>query len=367
MVATASAPKPHPGRLRVLQPFFNRLRQWNERVPGASQNLPATVLIGTQRLAVDPWERHVISEWSGVQGPPEQTPLLLEVLACVAKTLSDTERLCTDRNPNRDELYRLQAEIMLDSAIGTALLREVRRTVEESVAAGTHRETRRWASLQQRLRQAVSRAMQRLEQSEHQRVHALADTLTDVPAEQHKPESTEDVLKQIERDLERPPAQPRAPVRSPAPDVEPPQPELRPAVPVSLPLRTVALAAVFSISFFLWAGIAWLSRSPAEVALAQPLSDVGRTGLFADPISRHPSLFLEVDGAAWSAMSHQEKWRAVKSASEVASRSDYAGILVRDENDRPLAQWLRGRGIQLLDARPPMANPETGTTRIAIP
>ncbi len=196
MRATGSAPASasHSGRLRVLQPYFNRLRQWNERVPGASRDLPATVLIGTQRLAVDPWERSVISAWSGLKDSPEQTPLPLEVLACVAKTFTDTERLRIGRDQSRDELYRLQAEIMLDSAIGTALLREIRRIVDESVAAGAHREARQWVSLQRRLRQAVSQAILRLAESERERVQTLADTLTDVPAEPPEEEGTSGIL-----------------------------------------------------------------------------------------------------------------------------------------------------------------------------
>ena len=329
----------------MLQPYFNRLQQWNERVPGASRDLPATVLIGTQRLAVDPWERSVISAWSGLQDSPEQTPLPLEVLACVAKTFTDTERLRIGRDQSRDELYRLQAEIMLDSAIGTALLRETRRLVDESVAAGAHREARQWVSLQRRLRQAVSQAILRLAESERDRVQTLADTLTDVPAEPPEEESTSGILGRLERNIEKRSAKriDPNPVDIESPDRERPAPALR-----RLPSRTATLAVAFAISFLRWAGVSWVPRQFTDVPAELSLSDLGQAGPFADLVTRHPSLYLEIDGGTWSAMSRQQRWQAVKAVSEVASPLGYQGILVRSETDRPLAQWLRGRGIRLL-------------------
>jgi len=62
-----------------------------------------------------------------------------------------------------------------------------------------------------------------------------------------------------------------------------------------------------------------------------------------------PSLYVDIDEAAWAELPHVHKWRQVEQVAELAGPKGYDGVLLRTEGGRPLAQWLRGRGIALID------------------
>jgi hypothetical protein len=309
------------------------------------------VIIGRERLPVEPWERDVLDGWSDSNeefGAPAQ--LVMEALACMTKTLNDMQQL---NRSAPDMLYKCQAELMLDTAIGMALLRELQQSIDRSVAGGTMDEAREWTSLKQRLRRTVSRAMQRVGESEHRRVQTLADSLTDVAAPRGRDE---------EGSVDIPAPRPaqrthRRNTTARKPTLDKPSTRLvasRPVrQPTGFPGRTWKLAVALLVSLGLWVGIVWLPRQVRVESPVVELAEFGDPAIFTDAVVRPPSLFLQVDANAWGDLGNAGRWQTVKSASEVVEPLGYDGLLMRDESSRPVGQWLRGRGIQVLDTPTP--------------
>ena len=64
-------------------------------------------------------------------------------------------------------------------------------------------------------------------------------------------------------------------------------------------------------------------------------------------MARPPSLFIEVDSQAWSAMSAADRRRLVKEVGEMAKASGYTGVQFRDSTGISVAQWLLTQGVWL--------------------
>jgi len=336
--------EPESSRLRVLSPLFDKLHAWNERIPGVAGDRPAAVLVGGRRLTVEPWEREQIARWptGDADAASERCRLVMEGLACMAKTLSDMELRERPTGAER------QAELMLDSAIGMALLREIQHVIDLTVARGALEEAKRWGSLQHRMHHTIEGAMSGVPHTEHPRVKQLADTLTELSSEDPLPspplagpstgpvtetrtdesvESWSDPLAGVDED---------AAVRDCSPQVE-------------FSGRTRLLGLVFAVSFVLCGLSVWLpSTGGGDLASVGP-AELGDAGLFQAVVSRPPSLYVDVDGAAWDGLTHVQKWRRVEQAVDLATPLGYQGVLLRDASGRAVAQWLRGRGIALLD------------------
>jgi hypothetical protein len=65
---------------------------------------------------------------------------------------------------------------------------------------------------------------------------------------------------------------------------------------------------------------------------------------------RWPSLFVTVKTEAWDGLSDRERTRFAQELSTKLSPDGYSGALIRSTDGVPLAEWLRGGGVRLLDS-----------------
>lgn len=360
-------------RLRILRPYLAKLQAWNERIPGTAADRGATIVIGRERMPVDAWERALIARCArpDMQPPEETARLVLEGLAYMAKSLTDIERLGRVAS-SRETIHQGQAELLLDTAIGTALLREVQQSVDGMVARGELEQARQWNSLMHRMRRVASRTTERITESNLTKVGALADTMTE--------------LQEASPARRRPAPRPAAPPPAPRIEIEPEaedRPTLRPApapAPTAPPAigpvleelgvsldewhergsredrprssswaRTPALAAALFLAFVAWVAFVAIPSALEFEPKAVTRPDFPAGGEVAAVTSRFPSLFVDVDAAAWDELAHAQRWARIREASGLAADRGYDGLLIRAGDGRPLAQWLRGRGIALLD------------------
>jgi hypothetical protein len=359
-------------RLRVLRPFFERIYGWNQRIPGAAEERPATIIIGSQRLPVEPWERRQIELWPravGEEPDARRCRLVMEALACMAKTLGDLERPGPSAGSNAPQ----QAELLLDGAIGIALQQEVQNVIDEDAREGRFDAVDEWGALLQRLRRTVDSTLERLDESEHERARHLASTLTDLHLEETPPaEPTSDATPlEVEDEVVIEPPEPPRPRRrrGPAPaildglddldraEVGPERPGVR---PTGLQRRTVLLALAFASSVLLWATIAGVSALLRDEPAAVDLRALEEDAVVLAVVARRPSLYIDFERAAWDSLSHVEKWRRIETASDLVSGNGFDGVLLRDEEGRPLGQWIRGRGVALLDGTAPVGTSGVG-------
>jgi hypothetical protein len=228
-----------------------------------------------------------------------------------------------------------------------ALLREVQQIIDRSVEHGALEEAREWGSLQYRVRYTVTRAMQRIAQSEHRRIHHLADSLTDLPAKTSAPlslASSEVTKREPEPDGQQPPG----PIQDLLHEGSDGPPILDTASPVPFLGRTAILSAAFVLSAAIWAATVWLPSTLREDPPRVSLSSLEDTDVVLAIVARPPSLYVDVDGAAWDALTHVQKRRRIEQVADVVSPVGFDGVLLRDESGRPVAQWIRGRGVGLL-------------------
>jgi hypothetical protein len=112
--------------------------------------------------------------------------------------------------------------------------------------------------------------------------------------------------------------------------------------------RTAILSAAFVLSAAIWAATVWLPSTLREDPPRVSLSSLEDTDVVLAIVARPPSLYVDVDGAAWDALTHVQKRRRIEQVADVVSPVGFDGVLLRDESGRPVAQWIRGRGVGLL-------------------
>ena len=366
MSPTGTMAESQTSRLRVLRPYFDRIYGWNQRIPGAAEDRPATILIGSQRLPVEPWERRQIENWPQAVGEDPDSlrcRLVMEVLACMAKTLADLERVESPAGGGAPQ----RAELLLDGAIGMALEQEVQSVIDGDARRAAFDAVDDWGSLLQRLRRTVASALQRIDDPENERVRHLASTLTDLPLEEHPsgPPPKTPVVEAVADDMviESPEPERRRPARDPAPlvlDEHDGFDDLRDDAKrtdgpgTGLRRRTVLLSVLFASSALLWAAVAGTSALLRDEPAAVDLRVLEEDPTVLAVVVRPPSLYVALERDAWDSLSHVEKWRRIESASDLVSGNGFDGVLLRDESGRPLGQWIRGRGVALLDGTAPL-------------
>jgi len=346
MPAVSGAP---PGaretvRRQALEPYLLRVRAWLDEGAAAPLHLAG------RKLAADPWIRE--RALAPGDGPG---PVLCQALALLLKVAEDTSVLEAAAPPARDELYRAQAELMLDAAMGMALSRELQRAVDDAVRRGHIEPAKRLSRFHHDLRHAVGAAKARIAESERARAETLTDSLTDQPREAGAADDT------LDRAARETAARVEIAERSRRTRLV----SLKRAL---LPARTDLLLGLLAIS-----AVAWLFvvKLPARVGVAPPRPLTLKE--LADPAilrveARPPSLYVELASRVWTRYEEAERRGLLERASVILLTGGYAGALFRTDDGRPVARWLSDRGIELIRPAAPRAPAEGwGTAPEATP
>ena len=167
-------------RERILAMQLERTRTFCELYSGSDSGA-VRIEMGEQSLTLDPWVRECILSPEGTKGVGD---LLAQGVALLMKIASDFESFQEARGAGRDEIYAIQAELMLDTAIGTAMARESQHAVEDAVRRGEMEQARILTGFLHELRRGIAAVKKEIAESEHDAIENLSDSLTDRPREE---------------------------------------------------------------------------------------------------------------------------------------------------------------------------------------
>jgi hypothetical protein len=373
-----------PNRLRALEPYLQKLRRWNDDsgVQDGTIERAARIRVGARTLSVGAWERIQIQvafreEMSATR---DAARLMALAVALLTKSYVDVERFNAHERSAATDFYALQAELMLDSAIGASLLQETQTLVDALVIAGKVEEAKKVSEFRHKLHGVVGEVKKIIADSEA----ALAEELgLGTPKPPVSVDGTLDRLAQkvadeVERIERRKRSRKLAGEPREAPDAD--ESLLAPALfsarsrkPRTVPNggllpvapsfdRTRALAAILAILILAWAGLVEVPRHFETEPPAAPILEASHPNLFEELQSRPPSLYVTVRSIPWSTLGETERRSAVERAGRDASERGYRGVVFRTHAGRPVAQWLSASGAKLIPPAEPAGPAEVAET-----
>jgi hypothetical protein len=385
----------------VLQPFITDLLDATAAgtSPGAGADDEMIGLeVSGQELCIDPWTQQQLQSYSGPEGSSESecTRMVTQSVALLAKCEVDLVNLQAQDQQTPGSLYAAQAQLMLDAAVGQSLVMDIQRVIDDLLKSGRLEHARQLSKFHHQLRNAMFQLRGRIDSSHHSTLQDLADRLSDTESMHGDP--ADEAALEIEgcRDPaaeatdtpssgacgdERtarsvdPPSATRRMAGTPAAQVAPgrraSRPQRRPvkrstsggsnndpkarAVPSELPSATIPRLTVVLTGLFLLTA-AWLTvvvGSTLGAAGPGTFEGIDRATFAATEgqiEDRWPSLFVTVKTQAWDGLSDRERTRFAQELSNKLSPDGYSGALIRSTDGVPLAEWLRGGGVRLLDS-----------------
>ena len=369
-VAPAPSKRTHPARRRALEPYLQKLESWCANAGGVEDlERRANIKVGQRNLPLEPWERLQLKLYfDDHEGQPGGTPeLTAHGSAQLIKIAFDVVRLKQGNNLSSAALYALQAELMLDTALGMALLKEAQAMIDELVRAGKVEPAKNLSQFRHKLVHAVTEAKQHIAESERAQAEELCGALTDIP-DFPEPETTQ------------PQPTPQAPrtTAPTAPDVEAvvqqalaeqvegplaaPRRRTRPSgkptarrsatprgAPVTLPSRTQLLAVGLAIAFALWLILVQAPKLLIEELPVLARGDFRDAELMTELHARPPSVYITLDEERWWRLRPAERNRVVREFADTTFAAGFQGMHVRGESGRPLARWLKDRGVESIN------------------
>jgi hypothetical protein len=263
--------------------------------------------------------------------------LVVHGVALKMKIASDRARLRQVLTVRSHDLYIAQAELMLNAAMGMALMREIQHAIDEEVRCGRMAPAKQWNELKNDLNGAVAATRRMLADSERQWAEALSDTMTDRPRDADVAlDRYAPLMQQLaveERERER-----LARARSRA----------REAL-AKLPSRTELLVAALAVTTAIWLGFVKLPDHFATGLPALTVEDFPRNDGFLEVVARPPSLYATIDGDIWHGLDQDSRRHLVRTVSSVLLTFGYSGVHLKTEDGRPVAQWLLQNGVTLIE------------------
>jgi hypothetical protein len=351
-------------RRRVLDPYLNRLREWNHRIPAMTGERAASVLIGKSKLRVESAERLVIENWKPERAAPSaDARLVMDSLSLMIKLLTELEQSAGPPGVSA----RVGAEVVVSVALGEAILKQLQVLARESG-------TTLWPGLKSRMEEVLERGRSYLDGSGKERIRALSSVF-DVQAQRRPPVPPPVPVGPVVSTGPVEPVAPAEPERSPFSlsiideldpelaataaslidrdddeDLElPAEPKALVEPPSRFSRRTRGALLLCGFSLLLWTAVVRLPGMLRGETTHADLSSVEGLPWVERAVFRASSLYVDVDPQAWKALSHGERWQAMKQLVAGGSHSGARGMLVRGTDDRALAQWIEGRGIVLDD------------------
>lgn len=329
---------------RALEAYVARLEDAFRGQPldGGS----STVLsIDGVSLPLEPW---IVARMNPPDAAPDdgsgRTELVRQSLALWLKISVDLRNLRDGVQNGSENLYELQAELMLDSAFGSSLFRELQDNVDGLVKQGKLAEARRFSKLQRDLRGVVRDMKHSITES-----NGTPDGEPVAQPADRKPAPPPPMARVLhETDLEEPVPRPRRRPRPKGADPTTLKPSrVRSRTKLLLALNGVALlvCAVLTVPLLK------LGRTPRALTLA----DLPNVAPLIEIQARPPALYATVDGKRWSGFDDKEKRRFVDGIGSVLLTEGYWGLLVKTEDGRLVGNWLARRGTRLIDATPEVA------------
>jgi len=335
-----------PQRERALNPYLEKLQAWNEADGGPAElDRPALIRVGERAVTIRPWERARIREAFGPDRESRPwTALLAQGVALLTKTLVDVEQLRRDPHLPLETLYRLQAGLMLDTAIGMALLRETQDAIDRLVFSGDVEQAKQFSEFRHKLVRMVNEIKQLLSATEREQAESLSGA--SAPAEAPGEPGPGDPLKRLSGAIEAVEDQPTgwAAIRKRRRRIP-----SAVVLPVRVPTRTEILGVMLFVALAAWVVLVQVPAEMVEKPKQLTRWATSRPDLFEQFDARPPSLFATLAPDAWDSLSNSGRHDLLKNLAGLAKDYGYTGVLIRDAQGRPVAHWLEVSGAAQIE------------------
>ena len=321
------AASPTERRRAELSLYLEQLDQ----ARGAGENWTAL----TEGARLDEWELEQLDQ--ALQQTTEAWhPLLLEGVAYQIKLETDLGFLTPVHERSPEENLELRNLMVQDLALGLALLEETQRSVNQMVLAGQMDEATRLTSFRNKIGQGVQRIKGDLSPEEFAAATARSEQLCE-EKEEAEWRSTD--------------FQPIANIPAPTPT-----PTAKPTVRMvqrhdvgqqQRPLK--GLLFVLGASICLWAVLILPKITSKNELPTLTLGDISPRSEIRHVEARPPSLFVELDGEAWTTMSNEARLTLIDDVGKAAEAAGYMGAQFKLDSGTRVARWLKQRGSELVD------------------
>jgi len=337
-------------RRRALDRYLEKLRSLcsGRAAPGDG---PSTIDTGEGCVTAEPWVMECVQARFNDESdaPSADADLVTQAVALQLKCTVDSTRLRRLTAPTGKAFYTVQAELMLGTAIGMALLREVQSAINDAVRKGEMERARNFTRFQHDLRTTVANVKKMIAESEQQSAEALSDKLTDQPREM------DTLLPRSDRGRTVPnPAEQRlTEMRSAAAARK----RAREAL-AHLPSRTEVLVVLLSVLIAVWLGFVKLPGQFERGRELLTLDNLPALDALVQVDASPPSLYVAVDPEQWARLDERRQRATVSSVSTVLVARGYTGALFRTTEGVPVARWLELTGVHLIEEREHPTTPE---------
>lgn len=307
----------------------------------------------TRRLSVDgvavslePWVVACVEPQAGVtDGNTDRAELLGQSLALWLKTSLDVRSLRRAIQSGSSNLYEEQAKLMLDSALGAALLQELQSCVEALVQHGDLEEAKRLS----KFRGQVSGLVRELKQVISDSNGPSAAKPGEPPAEAQAKPSPPPAA--VARSLPREP-DPEIHATVPRPRPAPAKPRLAEPSSKLSSFRTMILVALNLVTLVTSIVLRVPAHTYGKTAPALDAHAFENATALVEIVSRPPALYASVDQKVWSAYNLKQQREFVDSMGSVLHTHGYWGLTLKTSDGRLVGQWLEHGGTRLLQAAP---------------
>ncbi len=282
-------------------------------------------------LDLDHWELDQLRK--GLSG--ESTPLrdlVLEGVAFRNKCRTDIGWGPGIQQLSVRELEDFRSTLITDATLGVALLEETQRAVNALIRNGEMGVVKKLTTFRNKIGQSVNDLKGIIGEKGNAEAATNSESMVE-PEEQ---------ASWTERE-------------SPAPDSMPA--ESRGASRPRVVIRRTAAAAekshvkpllmLLGLAVIVW-GVFILPELGGKTIPALTLDDISPRSEIRRMVAKPPSLFIELDGPAWRALSREDRQALVDDIGRTASAAGYNGAQFRLEDGTTAAQWLREKGGKLI-------------------
>jgi hypothetical protein len=302
-------------------------------------------------IVLDRWERSALDDALIANGNGKKYgPLLIEGVAWQSKYYSELDELESKEFTTAEVLEKSRECLVVNAAIGMALMDEMQRMIDSMVLSGAMGEAKKLTGYRNKLHQIVQEIKERVGAEAYVEAKELSRELV-APLEKTKRAASTATPIDIESDE----AYAVKPGKLAEKEEGPPKQikldrykKLRMAMPVEeRPSHFKKLFAVFGVSLVAWLILVLpgVMRTPLPELSVPELPSLEAV-LEVD--ARPPSLYVVVSANRWNGMAADRRLQWVEQIGQTASASGYTGIHVRTDEGAAVAQWLKEKGARLV-------------------
>lgn len=323
--------------------------------------IPERLAYAGRSVNLDTWERGVLqASFSKVEGPGKPwAPLLAEGIAFQFKCQrtfdptaphetkapaaapdADIEQDAADAALESDADLDPLERLIVDAAVGLALMAEMQRAIDELVVAGEMAEAKKLTGFRNKVAQAVGELKEIIGCDAYERAENKSGAMIASRGPETRVSGSNGATPARAGLF----AKKKAGTPRPSPAASAAEPARRRKPKNLRPKLLMLLAATLAWTVFF---LPRLFRT--EAPLLQTLDFRGLPGV-VEVTPRPPSLFVRVDDATWSRLTDAERVDLIERIGAVADQATYVGVQVRlSTSGAPVGQWLKKTGARLAD------------------